>query len=109
MGSVGAAGGRGDPNKTIMQVKEENLRMSENTDYFTMKATIIFVKQENFAYPACLSEGCNKKVVEVDPGQWRCEKCNKTHPIYHVNKRQRSYWTTLAKLLRRCWKNGHGQ
>ncbi|KAK3174820.1 hypothetical protein OEA41_002066 [Lepraria neglecta] len=80
MGSVGAAGGRGDPNKTIMQVKEENLGMSENTDYFTMKATIIFVRQENFAYPACLSEGCNKKVVEVDPGQWRCEKCNKTHP-----------------------------
>lgn len=79
MGSVGAAGGRGDPTKTIMQVKEENLGMSENTDYFTMKATIIFVRQENFAYPACLLEGCNKKVVEVDPGQWRCEKCNKTH------------------------------
>ena len=80
MGSVGAAGGRGDPTKTIMQVKEENLGMSEDTDYFTMKATIIFVRQENFAYPACLSEGCNKKVVEVDPGQWRCEKCDKTHP-----------------------------
>lgn len=79
-GSMGAAGGRGDPPKSIMQVKEENLGMSENVDYFTMKATIIFVKQENVSYPACLSEGCNKKVVEVDPGQWRCEKCDKTHP-----------------------------
>ncbi len=79
-GSMGAAGGRGDPSKTIMQVKEENLGMSENTDYFTTKATIIYVKQENVSYPACLSEGCNKKVVEVDVGQWRCERCDKTHP-----------------------------
>jgi replication factor A1 len=54
--------------------------MSENTDYFTTKATIIYVKQDNISYPACLSEGCNKKVVEVDPGQWRCERCDKTHP-----------------------------
>jgi replication factor A1 len=79
-GTVGAAGGRSDPSKSIMQVKEENLGMSENPDYFTTKATIIYVKQENVSYPACLSEGCNKKVVEVDPGQWRCERCDKTHP-----------------------------
>lgn len=78
--TVGAAGGRGDPMKTIMQVKEENLGMTENTDYFTTKATIIYVKQENVSYPACVSEGCNKKVVEIDPGQWRCERCDKTHP-----------------------------
>ena len=79
-GSLSTAGGRGDPTKTIMQVKEENLGMSETTDYFTCKATIIYVKQDNVSYPACLSEGCNKKVVEVDPGQWRCERCDKTHP-----------------------------
>ncbi len=79
-GSMGAAGGRGDPFKTILQVKEENLGMTENTDYFTVKATNIYVKQENFSYPACLSEGCNKKVVELEPGQWRCERCDKSHP-----------------------------
>ena len=79
-GSLGSAGGRNDQSKTILQVKEENLGMSENPDYFTTKATIIYVKQDNVSYPACLSEGCNKKVVEVDPGQWRCERCDKTHP-----------------------------
>ena len=79
-GSVGAAGGRSDPFKTILQVKEENLGMTENTDYFTVKATIIYVKQDTVSYPACLSEGCNKKVIEVEPGQWRCERCDKTHP-----------------------------
>ncbi|KAL8941616.1 MAG: hypothetical protein Q9211_001747 [Gyalolechia sp. 1 TL-2023] len=79
-GSMGAAGGRMDPIKTIQQVKEENLGMSENTDYFTTKATIIYIKQESFAYPACLSADCNKKVVQLDDGGWRCEKCDTTHP-----------------------------
>ena len=79
-GAMGAAGGRSDPTKSIMQVKEENLGMSETPDYFTTKATIIFVKQDNFSYPACLSEGCNKKVIEVEEGQWRCERCDKAYP-----------------------------
>ena len=80
MASVGAAGGRVDKTKTILQIKEENLGMTEETDYFTCKATIIYIKQDNVAYPACLKSDCNKKVVEVDPGQWRCEKCDVTHP-----------------------------
>ena len=78
--SLGAAGGRKDPNKTILEIKEENLGMSENPDYFSCKATIIYVKQDSVSYPACLKSDCNKKVVEVDPGQWRCEKCDVTHP-----------------------------
>lgn len=69
-----------DPVKTTAQVKEENLGMSENTDYFTTRATIIYIKQDSFAYPACLSPDCNKKVIEIDSGQWRCEKCDRTHP-----------------------------
>ncbi|MCJ1477888.1 Replication factor A protein 1 [Lambiella insularis] len=78
--SAGAAGGRGDPLKTIVQVKEEELGFSEATDYFTTKATIIYIKQDNVSYPACASPDCNKKVIEQDPGQWRCEKCDKTFP-----------------------------
>ncbi|KAL9009426.1 MAG: hypothetical protein Q9173_005542 [Seirophora scorigena] len=80
MASMGAAGGRMDPVKSILQVKEENLGMSENTDYFTTRATIIYIKQDSFAYPACLSADCNKKVIQIEDGQWRCEKCDRTHP-----------------------------
>ena len=79
-GTMGAAGGRSDPFKTIVQVKEEQLGMSDTADYFSVKGTIIYIKQDNVAYPACLSEGCNKKVIEIEPGEWRCEKCDKTHP-----------------------------
>ncbi|CZR59790.1 probable single-stranded DNA-binding protein 68k chain [Phialocephala subalpina] len=80
MAGAGAAGGRNDPLKTIAQVREENLGMSENNDYFSTKGTIVYIKQENFAYPACLSEGCNKKVTDMGDGSWRCEKCDMSHP-----------------------------
>ena len=77
--ALGAATGQRDNSKTIIQVKDEQLGMSENPDYFSVKATIIYITQKNVSYPACLSEGCNKKVVEMD-GMWRCEKCDKNHP-----------------------------
>ena len=81
-GGAGAAteGGRSDPVKTIMQVKDENLGMSEKPDYFSTKATISYIQQKTFAYPACPSEKCNRKVVEHEPGSWRCENCERNHP-----------------------------
>ncbi|EMC95917.1 hypothetical protein BAUCODRAFT_71964 [Baudoinia panamericana UAMH 10762] len=78
--AVATAGGDRNAYKTIAQVRDENLGMGEDTDWFSVKATIIYVKQDNFAYPACISDGCNKKVIEHEPGQWRCEKCDTSHP-----------------------------
>lgn len=80
MSSATNASTKSTPFKTVAQIREEQLGMSENVDYFSLKATIVYIKQDNVSYPACLSEGCNKKVTELDPGQWRCEKCDKTHP-----------------------------
>lgn len=75
---------KADNFKTIAQIREEQLGMSEDAVYFSLKATVIYIKQENVCYPACLSERCNKKVTELEPGQWRCERCDKTfpHPEY---------------------------
>lgn len=39
----------------------------------------MFVKSDNIWYPACPSENCNKKVMDIGNG-WRCEKCDMTHP-----------------------------
>ncbi|PLN74470.1 single-stranded DNA-binding replication protein A [Aspergillus taichungensis] len=69
-----------DQFKTVAQVREEQLGMSDDAAYFSLKATVIYIKRENICYPACLTDGCNKKVTELDPGQWRCERCDKTHP-----------------------------
>ncbi|KAG5921079.1 hypothetical protein E4U61_007153 [Claviceps capensis] len=78
MASMGSATGRKDELKTIAQVKDENLGM-DDTAYYNVKATIVFVKQENFCYPACLKEGCNKKVMDNGDGTWHCEKCSLSH------------------------------
>lgn len=81
MQSAGAAGGRETKYKTIQETKDENLGMTENPDYFSCKATIVYIKQNGASYPACKTEGCNKKVIESPEGsgQWLCEKCNVTH------------------------------
>ncbi|CAI7568295.1 unnamed protein product [Penicillium pancosmium] len=72
---------KSDKFKTVAQVTEEQLGMSDQVDYFSLKATVVFIKQDaTWCYPACLSERCNKKVTELDPGQWRCEMCDKSHP-----------------------------
>lgn len=63
---------------TIGEVKERQLGQSDKADYFTTCATTMHIKPENLAYPACPSEGCNKKVIEAE-GQWRCEKCDKSY------------------------------
>lgn len=66
--------------KTIGQAKDENLGMGDKTDYFTTSATVAFIKQETFSYPACANpDGCNKKVTD-DGNGWLCEKCDKKWP-----------------------------
>ncbi|CAK4032170.1 related to single-stranded DNA-binding replication A (RPA), large (70 kD) subunit and related [Lecanosticta acicola] len=78
--STVTSGGRGNDAKTIAQIRDENIGMGEETEWFSLKATIIYIKQDSFAYPACRTTDpapCNKKVQEESEGQWRCEKCNK--------------------------------
>ncbi|KAK3674603.1 Replication factor A protein 1 [Recurvomyces mirabilis] len=78
--STATAAGSSDRNayKSIAQVRDENLGMGDDTDWFSVKATVIYIKQDSVSYPACQTDNCNKKVVETDPGVWRCEKCEKT-------------------------------
>ena len=76
------SGGDRNATKTIAQVAAEKIGFGDEVEWFSVKATIIYIKQENFAYPAC--ETCNKKVIAEDGGTWRCEKCSVSHdrPVY---------------------------
>ncbi|KAK7393968.1 Replication factor A protein 1 [Neonectria punicea] len=78
MSSMSGATGRKDEMKTISQVKDENLGMDAQA-YYSLKATIVFIKQDNFCYPACSSQGCSKKVTSMGDGTWHCERCNVSH------------------------------
>ncbi|SCV02761.1 LAME_0H05006g1_1 [Lachancea meyersii CBS 8951] len=78
---------------TIAKAQAENLGMSEKGDYFNIRAAVNFLKVDNFAYPACANEGCNKKVIQSSDGTWRCEKCDVDH-----EKPQWRYMLTVSVL-----------
>ncbi|KAK9476941.1 hypothetical protein V1514DRAFT_335409 [Lipomyces japonicus] len=82
-GAGGSLAGRPENLKTIAQVSEQQLGLSDQPDYYSVKGTIMHYRNENFAYPACPTEGCNKKLV-ADGMTWRCEKCDKSFdtPVY---------------------------
>ena len=72
-------GSRGkQDNKLISSVMEEEAYLnSETPSYFNLRAAVIYVKNTTVAYPACQTEGCNKKVIDENPDEWWCEKCQK--------------------------------
>jgi replication factor A1 len=74
-----SGGANRDDRKFLSQVKDENLGMSEKPDYFSVLATVSYIKadQGNISYMACPAENCNKKVVEEGPNEFRCERCRK--------------------------------
>lgn len=65
--------------KTIFQIKDEGLGKSGKPDWVIVKATLMFVKTDNFCYTACpLTIGdrkCSKKVIRSGNGSWRCDRC----------------------------------
>ena len=77
---IGPAGGRADVYKTLEEVTTEGLGHNEKADFYTTRATIVFLKQSTVSYPACLTQDCNKKVIHIGEGEWKCEKCDKSWP-----------------------------
>lgn len=63
--------------RSLLEVKESEMGQSDKTEYFSTRATIMHIKSDNIAYPACQNESCNKKVIQND-NKWRCEKCDQS-------------------------------
>ncbi|KAI0527676.1 hypothetical protein KFK09_003281 [Dendrobium nobile] len=74
--------GRMDVRKTVSQIKDEGLGRSEKPDWITVKATVSFLKADNFCYTACplmvSDRQCNKKVNNNGDGTWHCDRCDKS-------------------------------
>ncbi|XP_069936741.1 replication protein A 70 kDa DNA-binding subunit isoform X1 [Cherax quadricarinatus] len=71
----GGSGGMGSNFKMILEAKMEKLGCGDQADYFTTKATVVMIKKENALYSACPADSCNKKVIDMNNGLYRCEKC----------------------------------
>ena len=76
LGSGGAATFNRAEIRTIEDIKA-NLQAAEKAEMFSCRGTILHIKGENPAYPACPNQSCKKKVTE-DGESWRCEKCDRT-------------------------------
>lgn len=70
--------GKRDVFKFLSEVSDATVGNGDKPDYFAIRGTILHVKSENFAYPACPGENCNKKVIQDSDG-WRCERCQRTY------------------------------
>lgn len=72
---------RNEIRKNVSQIKDEGLGRGDKPDWITLKATVSFIKTENFCYSACpLMIGdrqCSKKVTKLNNGNWCCERCDR--------------------------------
>ncbi|XP_055630999.1 replication protein A 70 kDa DNA-binding subunit [Toxorhynchites rutilus septentrionalis] len=67
---------------TFHESKERNLGDGDKPDYFQVKALVHNIKSGSAVYKACPQQDCNKKVIDQDNGQYRCEKCNAEFPTF---------------------------
>jgi len=77
-GSLSGGAINRDDMRTINEIKDAQLGMSDKPDFFSLRATVMHIKNDNILYPACPTTGCNKKVTETSDG-WRCEKCDRSY------------------------------
>ncbi|KAL1794239.1 hypothetical protein ACET3X_007660 [Alternaria dauci] len=75
-----AAGGSKNEAKAIAAILEEEAYLQDTPTYMSLRASVLYVKNTTVAYPACSTQGCNKKVIEENPGSWWCEKCQQAFP-----------------------------
>lgn len=77
MTTTGGGGSLTTTWKSLADIKDENMGMGDKPDYITCKCIVTYCKKENVLYKACSTERCNKKVIDLQNGSFRCEKCNK--------------------------------
>ncbi|CAH0547198.1 unnamed protein product [Brassicogethes aeneus] len=63
-------------------VQDQSLGNAEKGDYYQVMGTILLMRSENCIYKACPSEKCNKKIVDLETGMYRCEKCGTEYPSF---------------------------
>ncbi|KAJ8953979.1 hypothetical protein NQ314_007172 [Rhamnusium bicolor] len=76
------AGNFSTPWLSFKEVQDQGLGNAEKGDYYQVMGTILLIRSENAIYKACPTEECNKKVIDLENGMYRCEKCNREFPNF---------------------------
>jgi len=86
LSSARAGGGRVDRRVCISQIRGEGLGLGGHPAWVQVLCQPIFVRNENFSYPACPlqynGKTCNKKMTDQtgDGTSWFCERCGSSAP-----------------------------
>lgn len=67
---------------SFKDIRENSSSIGEKGEYYQVMGTVVLVRSENAVYKACPSEGCKKKVVDLENGMYRCERCNREYPNF---------------------------
>ncbi|XP_050069217.1 replication protein A 70 kDa DNA-binding subunit [Anopheles maculipalpis] len=78
----GGAAGLSTEWLSFQEAKDRNLGAGDKPDYFQVKAMVHTIRSANAVYKACPQTDCNKKVIDQENGQYRCEKCNAEFPNF---------------------------
>lgn len=93
-----------DENKGSIKIERpqrtEYAFLEEIQSFGTAIATVLFIREDNLFYNACI-DNCNKKVSSTDDGFF-CERCNQTKTTCNVR-----YLTTLhiSDFTQQAWLN----
>lgn len=76
------AGGGSNEWITFSEAESKQLGAGDKGDYYSLLGVLTFMFADNAIYKACPQEQCNKKLVDLENGLFRCEKCNREYPNY---------------------------
>ncbi|KAK6639757.1 hypothetical protein RUM43_008032 [Polyplax serrata] len=100
----GVSGSGSNTNFVLLgDLTSRGLGLADKADYFSDVVTVLMAKQENCIYKACPVEDCKKKIIDLNNGVYRCEKCNREHTTFkyrmllsaQVSDFTGSSWVTL--------------
>lgn len=74
---AGPGGGSSSNWVFLGEIASQGLGRGDKADYFSDVVNVLMVRSENCVYKACPTGECKKKVLDMNNGSWRCEKCNK--------------------------------
>ena len=70
-----------EPRKPLSVLKGQIASSDRAAEYFSITGCIGRIRHNNgISYASCPGASCNKKVFELGPGQWKCEKCDQVYP-----------------------------
>jgi len=68
---------------TLKQVHDDFQDAANLTRYYNLCAYLTDLKADKIMYKACPTEKCNKSVVDLGTGNYRCEKCAQEFANFH--------------------------